>query len=400
MKTLRSLLFGCLAFCLGSASAFAAAAINQTVVTYTDPTGNLIPFAFGVDTNKVQQIRFPSTVTGPQQTEVLQNPAYSNYGYTGVYPTVQIGNILPAGSVAPALFTSFVPETTSFTVTTAQQGADFLVTTGGNPLSCTVPAASVGFYFFITQIDTHGSIIITGSGGGYPITTAVAIQGATALVWSDGTNWYMRTWADYWDSGGDYYITAGGNPSGSVGSVNLQVNSNAANPAVFITNLGTGGDPLIRSTSSGSDFTINISGSNGTLSAPAGSIGEYISNTTGLGSTALTSGSPSNIATISLTPGDWDIGGAAFVSPAGTTTNSQETGGLNTTSATMPSQNDGSSSYSLAALPASGGAGFTINPGGKRLIISVTTSVYLVVNCVFAVSTESAGGTVWARRRR
>jgi hypothetical protein len=394
--TLRSCLtLACILLAIPS-QANAAAAISQTVVTYTDPTGNLIPFAFGVDTNKVQQIRFPSTVTGPQQTEVLNNPLYSNYGYTGVYPTVSIGTILPSGSVASSLFTGFVSESTNFTVTTAQSGIDFVVTTGSNQLTATLPAATVDFYFFITKADSGGSVSLSTSA--YPINTSLAQQGATALVWSDGTNWYMRTWTDYWDSSGDYYISAGGNPSGAAGALFFQVNA-TSNAYINFNNLSAV-DPLLRSTAGGGDFAFNIQGTNGTLSAPTGSIGEYVSATAGTGSVSLTSGSQVNVTSISLTAGDWDVGGGILVTPAGTTTTSLENGGINTTSATMPAQNDGSSSYSIVAIPAGSGGGFTINPGGKRLLITATTTVYLVAQCTFAVSTETAGGTLWGRRRR
>lgn len=133
-------------------------------------------------------------------------------------------------------------------------------------------------------------------------------------------------------------------------------------------------------------------------SAAAGVVGELLSSsyvTTG----ALTSTVAVNVTSLALTAGDWDLWGISTSVPAGTTTTTFFTANINTTSgavAVMSSSNPQmfSAAQPTAGLPISGMLPMV------RISISSTTTYYLNINCGFAVSTMTASGQIFARRRR
>jgi hypothetical protein len=151
--------------------------------------------------------------------------------------------------------------------------------------------------------------------------------------------------------------------------------------------------------------TTGIVGTTTNDDAAAGSVGEVISSFVAVGSAvSLSSGTSKDITSISLTAGDWNVWGAVGTNPAGTTTTSIVNCGINTTSntlATFPGSIGSAGagrSYSSAALPAGGIAIADIPPTVLKL--SGTTTVYLVANVTFAVSTCSGYGFIAARRMR
>lgn len=133
--------------------------------------------------------------------------------------------------------------------------------------------------------------------------------------------------------------------------------------------------------------------------ASAGSVGEFISSSVASGSAvALTSNTPANITSITLTPGDWDVWGTICTNPAGTTTQSFLLGGINTTSATVPSGSSGAGIVFPIAVTA--GNPVCLPVGTVRQNPSASLTVYLTINSTFATSTNSAYGFIAARRRR
>jgi len=135
--------------------------------------------------------------------------------------------------------------------------------------------------------------------------------------------------------------------------------------------------------------------------ATAGNVGEYISSQILSGSAvSLTTATPANVTSISLTGGDWDVWGTvAFVANVLTTATIFE-GGINTTSATLPTP-PGSGAYFQEALSVAAGAIEPCTPiGMTRISIASTTTVYLVAQSTFATNTMSVYGFLGARRRR
>ncbi|NTF54941.1 hypothetical protein G6L12_08545 [Agrobacterium rhizogenes] len=134
--------------------------------------------------------------------------------------------------------------------------------------------------------------------------------------------------------------------------------------------------------------------------ATAGNIGEYVQSEITTGSAvALTSNVPANVTSISLPAGDWNVWGSIQFIPAGTTTFSSIGASINTVSATQPTQPAGGG-FSVLNLTFLTGVGQSLSVGQRRLSLSTTTTVYLVANSIFAASTMSASGGIYARRMR
>lgn len=144
----------------------------------------------------------------------------------------------------------------------------------------------------------------------------------------------------------------------------------------------------------------NVIGTTTNDNAPAGSVGELIAASLASGSaTALVSGTPKTVTSISLTPGDWDVSGTVGIVPAGTTTTSGQAGGISLTNNTLPvAPGSGAAHFSWHTSPA--GLGTVFSVGLTRISVSVTTTVYLVAQSTFAVSTSGAYGFIRARRVR
>lgn len=119
-------------------------------------------------------------------------------------------------------------------------------------------------------------------------------------------------------------------------------------------------------------------------------VGEYVESVvTGGGAVALTSGTSANVTSISLTAGDWDVDGTVVTNANVTSLQ----GAVNTVSATLPATGTAGSVRLIASL-----SGTNVLPTGtRRLSLSATTTVYLVVNAAFTGSV-SAYGSIRARR--
>lgn len=148
------------------------------------------------------------------------------------------------------------------------------------------------------------------------------------------------------------------------------------------------------------DASGNILGTTGAVVAPAGYVGELLSDTLASGSaTSLVTATAKNVISKAFTAGDWDIWGATYFTIAASTvvtqlvtSLSQTTGTLDTTigqftNDNFPSGNTPTSEVSRSIQPV-------------RFNFSTTTTVYLVARASFTVSTISAYGGIFGRRVR
>lgn len=137
--------------------------------------------------------------------------------------------------------------------------------------------------------------------------------------------------------------------------------------------------------------------------AAAGDPGEFITATVASGSAvALTTATGANVTSISLTAGDWDVSGQIDFVLAGATSTLHQAA-LSLTSATLPTQAGGSglgtdplASVPLPTTALSGTLSVPLAP--VQISIAATTTVYLVAQSAFSVGTETAYGTIRARR--
>jgi len=147
----------------------------------------------------------------------------------------------------------------------------------------------------------------------------------------------------------------------------------------------------------GSVGSSNIAGTATNDNATAGNIGEHSSSLIAAGSAvSLTTNTSANVTSLSLTAGDWDVEGAINYTET-TSTVTARTGGISTTSATLPTDGSEVENGFLTTVVTTK-AGITVPR--KRISISATTTVYLVARAVFSAGTEAAYGQLTARRVR
>jgi hypothetical protein len=137
----------------------------------------------------------------------------------------------------------------------------------------------------------------------------------------------------------------------------------------------------------------------GSAAAP-GDVGEIISSMILLGAAVpVTSGAIANVASITLTPGDWDITGSVVTDPAGTTVTQTISGGISTSSAARPG-NLGDGFSIISGVSTGAGQLLSVAVSLRPLNVTVATAVFLIGQAVFTVSTMAIYGTIIARRMR
>lgn len=149
-----------------------------------------------------------------------------------------------------------------------------------------------------------------------------------------------------------------------------------------------------------------VQGTSTNDNAIAGDVGEYIQATVAVGSAvSITTATPVNITSIILTAGDWDLDGIIDFLPAASTSVTQFNASISVTTGTLSTQPGGSGVSpdatvvfnQAAAVPA---ALVAFPTATVRLTVSATTTVYLVAQATFTVSTMTGYGTIRARRMR
>jgi len=202
---------------------------------------------------------------------------------------------------------------------------------------------------------------------------------------------------------GSYFAsgTASAISIGTGTTINLSnSNANSSN-----TNSITGAGTILYSgiTFAGTSKVINTTTQtdSGTLqgsknTAPsAGFLGEQIRATIASGSAAnLVNNTPTNITSISLTAGIWDVTGIAQVSGAAGTTTSWQ-GSVGTTSATLGTGGDNNMNGSNATLGVTDGCATV---PAYRLTLTATTTTYLVCQATIAAGTVKPYGRISATR--
>lgn len=158
---------------------------------------------------------------------------------------------------------------------------------------------------------------------------------------------------------------------------------------------GTNNSKIIDAAASG----VSIIGTNTNDSPTAGWVGELLVQTIASGAAVgLTTGTQTNIATITLTPGDWDVSGTiSLVFGAGTTTGYARAS-IGATSATVMADNTAWSAG--VSLNGAGGVDSAAAMPVTRFSVATNTPIYLVYQGTFSVSTLSAYGSIRARRMR
>lgn len=144
-----------------------------------------------------------------------------------------------------------------------------------------------------------------------------------------------------------------------------------------------------------------LAGTSTNDSAAAGYIGELIESEVLVGSAvSLSTGTDTNVTSISLTAGDWDVWGNVTTSSGATTVLSRVVAWINTVSATQPTKPGKGAFSRVGDFNFTAGSDITLFAGQRRVSISGTTTVYLGTSMAFTTSTMAAYGYLGARRAR
>lgn len=140
--------------------------------------------------------------------------------------------------------------------------------------------------------------------------------------------------------------------------------------------------------------TDGIVGTTTNNDANVGSWGEY--RTAQALALAVATGITTNVTSINLPAGDWDVSGTLQTNPAGTTTQNNFVVGISTTSGVF----GGLGQSTQQPYTAISGASVIGSTPLVRISLSTTTPVFLVCNISYAVSTLTVSGFLRARRVR
>ena len=171
----------------------------------------------------------------------------------------------------------------------------------------------------------------------------------------------------------------------------------AAAFAVALACAAARGDGIVNS---GGVVPGQVPGTSTNDNANAGNIGEYVSSSIASGSAVtLTTATPANITSVSLTAGDWDCAASAVRTFGATTSVTILKSSISTTTAADGSLATGTmvQRSTPAQVPVTDYA-HVIPP--TRLSLSATTTVFLVADDTFTVSTDKGYGLLRCRRVR
>lgn len=255
--------------------------------------------------------------------------------------------------------------------------------TGSSNQTITLPVTSTlaqGFSFMIMNNST-GTLTVNSSGGNLVVTIPSMAMCIVECILTSGTG------ASSWNAMPVTYGTV-------TGTGNTMVLSTS--PTLVTPTLGAAS-----ATSVSFSSTSGIIGTTTNNNAAAGSVGELISSVILSGSAvSLTTATPANVTSISLTAGDWDVWAELWLSANAATLVTNISTGISQTSATLPttpadgtSRSDDPTSYGAGLVP-------TLPVASCRISLASTTTVYFVVNATFTVNTLAAYGKIQARRRR
>lgn len=139
--------------------------------------------------------------------------------------------------------------------------------------------------------------------------------------------------------------------------------------------------------------TDDLTTSNGASAAAAAALGEYLSNE---GSAVLTNYTAATIATITVTPGEWDVEGLFYLSPDSASI-SLCTSGISTNASTPSGFPNHRSDYLRTTADSDS---HFITPPKRRFLATTNTILRLVVVVSFSEGSVEATGHLRARRVR
>ncbi len=397
---------------LTTVGAFASTFTMTGVTGVTFPTSGTLATTSQIPTGAALTKTDDTNVTltlGGSPTTALVNAASLTLGWTGTLGVTRGGTGVASVTTSPTatafagwdansnlsahnFLDGFTTTVTAAGTTTLTVASNYIQEfTGATTQTVTLPVTSTlvaGQSFFIIN-NSSSNVTVNSSGGNAVqvmaantsiILTCVLASGTTAASWN-----------------GSYIFDSGGGVTSITGTAN-QVIASASTGAITLSlpqSIATTSDVTFGSVTF-SPTTKGIVGTPTNNAAAAGYVGEFISsNIPSASATTLSSATPKNVTSISLTAGDWDVWGNVVYANSGTASLFQHA--INTTSATLP--DDSLCTRTFSATFSFTGAYGDPSPY-QRMSLSGTTTVYLVALANFNTGAVTACGGIYARRAR
>ncbi len=362
-------------------------------------------------------------IVGTSDAQTLTNKSISTSQLTGTITAAQMPALTGDVTSTAGTVSTTVGKINGTTVTAPASGllvgtTDAQTLTNksivATQLTGTVPAANGGAGTITGALKANGSGTVTQaacadlSNGATGCSTATGTSGATIPL-LNGTNTFSGS-----QSFGSGTFKLNGATSGTA-IVNAPATGGGTLtfPSGTDTILGAASTATLtnktfNTTGTGNSFSISgvavsrgqYPGVNANTSATAGNVGEYISSFTVSGSAvALTSGTAANVASVSLTAGEWLVCGDARFTGGATTAVQYLLSSLSTTSGTV----DITTINRLGLVIGNSTTMFSFTTpvfsvGCADFLLSGTTTVFLVSQAGFSTSTASAYGGLSAIR--
>lgn len=376
-----------------------------TLTTGDDPAGLAAANAFtGANTfTQTAQGSTPTTGVTIQSTTAASNGSQENSPYLAIIGQGWKTNAT-AASQPVAILQNVQPVQGTSAPTGIYQVQSQIAGGGVTPL-----------LNIITDSTSNGALFTTGRVSAFRfrgINRYELTNDQASYQWGVGVDFgnsasLVRTWGLSWSNGdningGSRTLWLGRDAATTAGW--LQLGQDAPSTATTQTiaahavTTGQGADLVLRG-GAGSTFPgrVRILGTNDGSAATAGDVGEATAAMVASGSAvALTTATGANVASITLTAGDWDVAGNVNVA-CSSATHTGSTAGFSTTSATPPT--DGSEGYNGTQLTTAS-ATLSVPVVLGRVSLTSTTTVYLTVKSTFSAGTAGAFGKIVARRRR
>lgn len=144
-------------------------------------------------------------------------------------------------------------------------------------------------------------------------------------------------------------------------------------------------------------FHISTSVANAIAGTAVNTSGTQSGTQTGQAQAVLTTNTPVDYGGLSLTAGDWEVSGVAVFSPGATTSVTMSQSRVSTGSGITGTGYANALARQAAEVPA---AAYLLPMSTERVSLTSTTTLFCSFNSVFTVSTMTADGFCWARRRR
>lgn len=320
---------------------------------------------------------------------VLALAALTAQAQTFTVQNLQVNGVITgatAGIGLPSLATQAANTVVANVTSGSASPTAYAMPSCSTPTSALQYTSATGFTCLATNANTTGSTYTGQLVFNYP--TAATSLG---LTWtnSGSSRWIIQNdgAAETGSNAGSNWLLTSRTDAGAFLSSPIVVNR--ASGLTTLTSLAVSG-------AISPSQTTGILGTTTNNNASSGYVGEYLPASGS--AVSLTSGSPSNIASLPLTAGDYDVSGVVQFVPAGTTTTATLFAEIGTATGCSTSTFD--QTTVLRGINSSAGSGNTVPTPTVRITLASSSTIFLCGAAQFAISTMTANGLLRARRIR